>query len=86
MDQWRAIEALCGAGWSEEAIATSFNYPVRTIQKLRLLAKIHPAMLDHMALNLPREDEQRIIAAAPREEQEAVWTKHKPKRGQAVSW
>jgi ParB family chromosome partitioning protein len=86
VDQWRAIEALCGAGWSEAAIATSFSYPVRTIQKLRLLAKIHPAMLDHMALNLPREDELRTIAAASREEQEAVWKQHKPKRGQAVSW
>lgn len=86
VDQWRGIEALCGAGWSEEAIATSFNYPVRTIQKLRLLAQIHPAMLDHMALNLPREDELRTIAAASRDEQEAVWKQHKPKRGQAAAW
>jgi ParB family chromosome partitioning protein len=86
VDQWRSIESLCGAGWSEEAIATSFSYPVRTIQKLRLLAKIHPAMLDHMAVNLPREEELRTIAAAPREEQEAVWTQNKPKRGQTVRW
>ena len=86
MDQWRAIEALCGAGWSEEAIATAFLYPVRTIQKLRLLAKIHPAMLDHMALNLPRETELRVIAAAPREEQEVVWKQRKPKRGEQADW
>ena len=86
VDQWRAIEGLCGSGWSEEAIATAFSFTVRTIQKLRLLAGIHPAMLDSMAFNLPREDELRVIAAASLEEQEIVWKRHKPRRGHAPVW
>ena len=86
VDQWRAIEGLCGSGWSEEAIATAFSFTVRTIQKLRLLAGIHPAMLDSMAFNLPREDELRVIAAASLEEQETVWKRHKPRRGHAPVW
>ena len=60
--------------------------PVRTIRKLRLLASILPAMLDRMAHDLPREDELRKIAAAPLEEQAAVWKAHKPKRGDAPTW
>ena len=86
VDQWRAIEALCGAGWSEEAIAAAFSFTVRTIRKLRLLARIHPAMLDRMTVDLPRESELRTISAAALEEQEAVWRKYKPKRGEAVAW
>ena len=86
VDQWRAIEGLCGSGWSEDAIGVAFSMPVRTIRKLRLLASILPAMLDRMAHNLPREDELRKIAAAPLEEQEAVWKTHKPKRGHEPAW
>ena len=72
VDQWRAIEGLCGSGWSEEAIGVAFSMPVRTIRKLRLLASILPAMLDRMAHDLPREEELRKIAAASLEEQAAV--------------
>lgn len=86
VDQWRAIEALCSAGWSEEAVAAAFSFTVRTIRKLRLLARIHPAMLDRMTVDLPRENELRTISAATLEEQESVWRKHKPKRGEAVVW
>ena len=86
VDQWRAIEGLCGSGWSEEAIGVAFSMPVRTIRKLRLLASILPTMLDRMAHNLPREDELRKIAAASLEEQEAVWKTHKPKRGHDPVW
>ncbi|MDA8249134.1 MAG: ParB N-terminal domain-containing protein [Rhodospirillales bacterium] len=86
VDQWRAIEALCGTGWSEEAIAAAFSFTVRTIRKLRLLARIHPAMLDRMTIDLPRENELRTISAAALEEQGSVWRKHKPKRGEQVAW
>ena len=61
VDQWRAIEALCGGGWTEEAIGTAFTMPVRTIRKLRLLASIHPAMLDRMAYDLPSEENLRCV-------------------------
>ena len=86
VDQWRAIEGLCGSGWSEDAIGVAFSMPVRTIRKLRLLASILPAMLDRMAHDLPREDELRKIAAAALDEQEAVWKTHKPKRGHDPEW
>ena len=86
VDQWRAIEGLCGNGWSEDAIGVAFSMPVRTIRKLRLLATILPAMLDRMAHHLPREEELRKIAAASLEEQEAVWKNHKPKRGHDPVW
>ncbi len=86
VDQWRAIEGLCGMGWSESAIAVAFSFTVRTIQKLRLLAKIHPAMLDAMAFDLPNEGDLRTIAAASLPEQQAVWKRHKPKRGHSASW
>ena len=86
VDQWRAIEGLCGSGWSEDAIGVAFSMPVRTIRKLRLLASILPAMLDRMAHDLPREDELRKITAAPLDKQEAVWKTHKPKRGHDPEW
>lgn len=88
IDQWRAIEAAISDRWSEEAIACAMGLPVRTIRKLRLLAHIHPAMLDQMARgDMPSEQYLRTIAAAPREDQASVWKKHKPKKGQAsVGW
>ena len=86
VDQWRAIEGVCGSGWSEEAIGTAFSMPVRTIRKLRLLANILPAMLDRMAHDLPTEESLKKIAAASIEDQEAVWKTYKPKRGQDALW
>nr|AOO90714.1 hypothetical protein [Rhizobium leguminosarum bv. trifolii] len=49
VDQWRGIERLVALGWTEEAIAIALALPVRQIRKLRLLANVLPAMLDHMA-------------------------------------
>ena len=87
VDQWRAIEALVSAEWTEEAIATALALPVRTLRKLRLLAQLLPAMLDQMALgDMPDEGNLRTIAAASSEEQAAVWKKHKPKKGQRAVW
>ncbi len=87
VSQWRAIEALVSADWTEEAIATALALPVRTLRKLRLLARILPAMLNQMALgDVPVESQLRYIAAASPEEQATVWKKHKPKKGQTAAW
>jgi ParB/RepB/Spo0J family partition protein len=87
VDQWRSIEALVSAEWTEEAIATALALPVRTVRKLRLLAQIMPAMLDKMALgDMPTEGWLRTIAAASNEEQSTVWKKRKPKKGQTADW
>jgi ParB/RepB/Spo0J family partition protein len=88
VDQWRAIEAAISERWTEDAIAIAMGLTVRTIRKLRLLAHIHPAMLDQMARgDMPDERVLRIIAAATAEEQANVWKKHKPKKQQPrVSW
>jgi ParB family transcriptional regulator, chromosome partitioning protein len=58
------------------------------VRRLRLLAHLHPAMLDVMALgSMPNEEQLRTIAAATREEQAQVWKKHRPKKGQPdVAW
>ena len=40
VDQWRAIEAHVSDRWTEEAIADVMVLPLRTIRKLRLLAKV----------------------------------------------
>lgn len=87
VDQWRAIEALVSADWTEEAIATALALPVRTLRKLRLLAQICPAMLNQMALgDMPGEQQLRVIAAASPDEQAAVWKKYRPKKGQPALW
>jgi len=88
VDQWRAIERLVALGWSEEAIGVALALPVRQIRKLRLLANILPAMLDHIAKgDMPSEQQLRTIAAASPDEQKEVWKAHKPKKGDPqVSW
>ena len=88
VDQWRAIEALSSDNWTDDAIGVALALPLRTIRKLRLLANIHPAMLDYIATgDMPRENELATIAAASAAEQASVWKKHKPKKGQPdVTW
>lgn len=88
VDQWRAIERLVAIGWTEEAIAVALALSVRQIKKLRLLANVLPAMLDHMARgDMPNESQLRTIAAASLEEQRQVWKAHKPGKGDPqVSW
>ena len=88
VDQWRAIERLVALGWTEEAIAVALALPVRQIKKLRLLANVLPAMLDHMGKgDMPNEQQLRTIAAASLDEQREVWKAHKPKKGDPqVSW
>ncbi|MDP3411085.1 ParB N-terminal domain-containing protein [Bosea sp. (in: a-proteobacteria)] len=88
VDQWRAIERLVALGWTEEAIGVALALPVRQIRKLRLLANVLPAMLDHMAKgDMPSEQQLRAIAAANLDEQREVWKAQKPKKGDPqVSW
>ena len=86
VDIWRAIERLEAQGWNEQAIGDALALPVRTVRRLKLLAHLHPPMLDVMALgSMPNEEQLRTIAAATREEQAQVWKKHKPKKGQPTS-
>ena len=88
VDQWRAIERLVALGWTEEAIGVALALPVRQLKKLRLLANVLPAMLDHMAKgDMPNEKQLRTIAAASLEEQREVWKKHKPSKADPqVAW
>jgi len=88
VDQWRAIERLVALGWTEEAIAVALALPVRQIRKLRLLANVQPAMLDHMAKgDMPNEQQLRTIASASLDDQKEVWKKHKPSKADPqVSW
>lgn len=88
VDQWRAIERLVALGWTEEAIGIALAQSVRQIKKLRLLANVLPAMLDHMAKgDMPDERQLRAIAAASLEEQKEVWKANKPSKGDPqVSW
>ena len=87
VDLWRSIESLASENWTEEAIASALAIPVRQIRKLRLLATVHPAILDQIgAGDMPREQELRTIASASREDQAAVWKKFKPKKGEGVLW
>jgi ParB family chromosome partitioning protein len=87
VDQWRGVERLVALDWSEEAIAVALALPVRQIKKLRLLANVLPAMLDHMARgDMPNEQQLRTIAAASQEDQRQVWKAQKPKKGDTASW
>ena len=87
VDIWRAIERLEKESWNEQGIADALALPVRTVKRLKLLARLHPPMLDVMAKgSMPSEDQLRTIAAASLEEQAQVWKKNKPKKGDDFSW
>ena len=87
VDLWRSIESLACENWTEEAIASALAIPVRQIRKLRLLATVHPAILDQIgAGDMPKESELRTIASAPSEDQAAVWKQFKAKKGEGVIW
>ena len=89
VDLWRHIEAMLGSdqGWNEQGIANALNMSVRSVKRLRLLANIHPAILDHMTTgDEPDPEDLAVIANAPIEEQEEVWKRNKPKKGNDASW
>ena len=87
VDIWRSMEALMGAGWTEDAISTALNLPARTVKRLRLCGNIHNAVLEQMAKgDEPDEKALRYIASATREEQAEAWKKFKPKKNERVEW
>ena len=88
VDMWRRIERLVALGWTEESIGIALGQSVRQIRKLRLLANILPAMLDHIAKgDMPSEQYLRTIAAATQDEQAQVWKKYKPRKTDPqVTW
>src|SRR5271165_971209 len=87
VDIWRGIDTLEKKGWNEQAIADALALPLRTVKRLKLLAHLHPPMLEAIAAgSAPSEDQLRTIAAASRDEQAQVWKKHKPKKGHEASW
>jgi ParB family transcriptional regulator, chromosome partitioning protein len=87
VDIWRATQALENQGWNEQAIADALALPLRTVKRLKLLAHLHPPMLDVMAHgSMPNEDQLRTVAAATPDEQAQVWKKYKPKKGHEVTW
>ena len=81
-------KSLSSDHWTDDAIGAALALPVRTIKKLRLLAHIHPAMLDHIAKgDMPKEEQLRTIAAASAEEQASVWKTAQTQKGQtSVLW
>lgn len=87
VDIWGAVENLEAQGWNQEAIASALALTVRTVRKLKLLAKIHPPMLDVIAKgNMPAEEQLRTIANARVEDQVQVWKALRPKKGHDVAW
>ena len=87
VDQWRAIDRLEQRGWTMDAISATLALPIRTIRKLKLLAKIHPPMLERFDQgDMPGERELRIIANAGLAEQAAIWKKHRPRKGETAVW
>lgn len=87
VDIWRAIDTLEKQSWTEQAIADALALPPRTVRRLKLLAHLHPPMLEVMAAgSMPNEDQLRTIASASRDEQAQAWKKYRPKRGQDVAW
>ena len=92
VDLWRAIERLTsgqetGTPFTEEGIASRFAMPVREVQKLRLLGKVHAKMLDRIAAgDQPDSGDLRVIASAPSDEQAEAWKRLKPKKGETVAW
>ena len=55
---WRSHRGVRSSDqWTDDAIGGALALPVRTIKKLRLLAHIHPAMLDYIAKgDMPKEE------------------------------
>jgi ParB/RepB/Spo0J family partition protein len=89
VDTWRGIDNLekQNPHWNEQAVADALALPIRTVKRLKLLAHLHPPMLDVMAQgSMPTEEQLRTIAAATIEEQAQVWKKNRPKKGHDVYW
>ena len=87
VDIYRAMEALAGDGWTDEAIAAALHLAPRVVKRLKLCASILPAILEHTASgDEPPTSQLRAIAQASRTDQTEAWKKYKPKKGGQVSW
>jgi ParB/RepB/Spo0J family partition protein len=87
VDLWRAMQALAGDGWTDDAIATALNLPPRTVRRLKLCGNILPAILEHMATgDEPQTNHLKAIAQATRDDQMQAWKKYRPKKGEGVAW
>lgn len=87
VDLYRAMQALAGDGWTEDAIATALNLTPRYVRRLKFCASLLPAILDQMALrDEPRDEHLRLIAQASRDEQAQAWKKLKPRKGERAQW
>lgn len=87
VDLYRAMQALSGDGWSEEAIAAALNLTPRYVRRLKLCASLIPAILDQMALrDEPKDEHLRFIAQASHDEQAQAWKKFKPRKGERAMW
>ncbi|GAB0120378.1 ParB/RepB/Spo0J family partition protein [Acidisoma sp. 7E03] len=86
VDVWRAVQKLETLGWQEQAIADALAFSVRGLRGIKLLAHIHPPMLDALAVSIAKDELLRVIGCATLEEQAQVWKKHKPKKGEAANW
>lgn len=87
VDLYRAMQALSGDGWTEEAIATALNLTPRYVRRLKLCGSLLPAILDQMALrDEPQDQHLRVIAQASRDEQAQAWKKFKPRKGERTMW
>lgn len=77
------IERLIALGWTEEAIAIALARRIKQIRKLRMLANVLPAMLDH-------GQGQHAAGAAASHDPAASFDEHKEeeayKMGEAASW
>ena len=87
VDTWKSMERLTAAGWSDEAAAQALALSAREVRRLKLLGRLHPPLLEHIATgDMPAEHYLRIIATAPRSEQAEVWKTRKPKKGERAAW
>lgn len=86
VDIWRAIEKLEAQGWQEQAIADALALTPRAVRSNKLLAYIHPPMLEAIAVTNVKHEHLATIAMATLQEQAQVWKKHKPRKGETANW
>lgn len=88
VETWLALgHRLSKLGWTDQAIADALNLPLRRVRSMKLLANIHPPMLEWMAGgSMPPDHHLRIIASASKDEQAQVFKKYKPHKGEQPDW
>lgn len=86
VDVWKAVKKLEAQGWQEQAIAGALCFSLRALRSIKLLAHVHPPMLDALAVSMASDEQLRTIGCATTEEQAQVWKKHKPRKGETANW